>query len=67
MVPWFPRRLLDFDLIGKRILSQNMGILEVDHPSFTDPNYKVRKLSITSQALKYSITDSAIPDIDYTD
>lgn len=37
-VPWFPRTLADLDNTGK-VLTKGLDFEDVDHPSFTDPEY----------------------------
>lgn len=42
-VPWFPTKMEDFDLIGRRFLTFGRGIEEIDHPSCKDPEYRKRR------------------------
>lgn len=46
-VPWFPTSIMDFNHIGKRILSEGDGIQEADHPGFSDQEYRKRRDEIT--------------------
>jgi phenylalanine-4-hydroxylase len=66
-VPWFPTQLLDFDNIGKRVLSSGDGIQETDHPGFNDIEYKKRREIVTKAALSYKLSDESLPIIKYTD
>ena len=45
-VPWFPTKIEDFDGIGNKVLVLGDGILEVEHPSFQDPEYRKRRIYI---------------------
>jgi hypothetical protein len=62
-VPWFPTKVSDFDLIGRRVLAPGQGIEIVDHPSFSDKVYRKRRDYITSVALSYKTSDPDIPKI----
>lgn len=66
-VPWFPTQILDFDHIGRRVLSSGDGIQETDHPGFNDAEYRSRRDMITKKALSYLMDDKEIPRIEYTD
>lgn len=66
-VPWFPTRIEDFNMIGKRVLSEGDGIQEADHPSFRDPVYRARRDQISSLAFEYNVNDASIPTVDYTE
>jgi hypothetical protein len=66
-VPWFPTIIDDFDHIGKRTLSSGDGIQATDHPGFSDPEYRKRRDMITKAALKYKISDTNLPTIEYTE
>lgn len=66
-VPWFPTTLEDLNAIGQTVVTKdNGGIIEVDHPSFTDKAYYQRRIDIGNRALGYKMTDPNIPIIDYT-
>jgi phenylalanine-4-hydroxylase len=47
------------------ITKDNGGIIEVDHPSFTDKEYYQRRIDIGNASLNYKMSDSTIPIIDY--
>lgn len=66
-VPWFPTQIQDFDQIGRRILSSGDGIQETDHPGFNDQEYRKRRDQITKSALNYSVSDAALPTVNYTE
>jgi phenylalanine-4-hydroxylase len=65
-VPWFPTQIMDFDNIGKRVLSSGDGIQATDHPGFNDPEYRKRRDVITKAALSYKLSDKSLPIIQYT-
>lgn len=64
-VPWFPLTILDFNFIGKRILSEGDGIQSADHPGFRDEEYRRRRKQITDSALTYKVNEP-IQRIEYT-
>lgn len=64
-VPWFPTRIDDFNLIGKRILSEGDGIQEADHPGFHDLAYRKRREQVCNNALDYQM-HQPIPSLVYT-
>lgn len=49
-VPWFPTRIEDFNIIGKRVLGEGDGIQSADHPGFRDPEYRKRREYIATVA-----------------
>jgi len=65
-VPWFPTDVEDFDHIGKKTLTVGDGLVDTDHPSFTDPVYRDRRAFIADVAREYSVNDDSIPDVEYT-
>ncbi len=67
-VPWFPRQLIDLDAIGKTTtLKEGEGIAYIDHPGFTDPEYKARRKNIADAAMGYSMADDEVPRIEYSE
>lgn len=52
-VPWFPTKIEDFNLIGKRVLSEGDGIQDADHPGFRDIPYRKRREEINNVAFGY--------------
>lgn len=65
-MPWFPTSILDFDYIGKRILTEGDGIQESDHPGFHDKEYRERRDFVTKIAFDYKV-GKPIPTLDYTE
>lgn len=63
-VPWFPTRMEDFDSIGNKTLVLGDGILDVDHPSFRDPEYRKRRLMIGELGMQYKMHEP-IPYLKY--
>jgi phenylalanine-4-hydroxylase len=63
-VAWFPRRIKDLDLIANDILDAGEE-LTADHPGFSDPEYRKRRLQIAETAMQYRI-GSPIPPVSYT-
>jgi hypothetical protein len=47
------------------VLAAGDGIGEVDHPSFTDLEYRKRRGEISDIAFKYKVRDEFIPAVDY--
>lgn len=45
--PWFPRKLVDLDLIANKVLECGEE-LTADHPGFTDVEYRRRRQEITT-------------------
>ena len=42
--------------MGKDVLSETDGTIEhVDHPTFTDPVYKARRIAIADISLRYDL------------
>eukprot|EP00455_Lapot_gusevi_P009433 TRINITY_DN1421_c0_g1_i1.p1 TRINITY_DN1421_c0_g1~~TRINITY_DN1421_c0_g1_i1.p1 ORF type:complete len:431 (-),score=173.00 TRINITY_DN1421_c0_g1_i1:215-1507(-) len=63
-VPWFPRKLVDLDVISQNVLGAGAE-LEADHPGFHDPVYRARRKEIVEQRSSYRI-GKVIPQIKYT-
>ena len=66
-VPWFPTHLSDLNKMGTNTLSVGDGIEYVDHPSFSDPEYKQRRNDIAMVAFDYQMEDAEIPRVQYTE
>jgi len=64
-VPWFPRKLADLDMFTSKTMEYGTD-LDADHPGFTDPEYRKRRIAITVNALNYKHGDR-IPYVKYTD
>lgn len=67
LVPWFPRKTEDLDMIGSNISREGEGIDEIDHPSFRDADYVRRRWEIGRASLGYKMSDKEIPRIAYTE
>lgn len=52
VAPWFPRKLRDLDEYANRVLAYGAE-LSADHPGFTDPEYRERRLKIAEMAKSY--------------
>lgn len=63
-VPWFPTKLDDFDQIGNKVLVLGDGILDVNHPSFRDPEYRKRRIMIGELSMTYKMHEP-IPYLKY--
>ncbi len=65
IVPWFPRKLEDLDQFARSTLDAGEE-LKSDHPGFTDPVYRERRLAIARIAKEYR-TGQDVPRVDYTE
>ena len=63
-VPWFPTKIDDFNMIGKRVLSEGDGIQDADHPGFRDAPYRKRRAEINAVADNYQM-HQPIPRVKY--
>lgn len=61
---WFPRTMRDLDVFGSRVLGYGAE-LDSDHPGFTDPAYRQRRLALAALARDYR-HGQPLPRIDYT-
>lgn len=64
-VPWFPTKIEDFNMIGKRVLSEGDGIQDADHPGFRDVVYRKRREEINNAAAGFMM-HQPIPRLKYT-
>jgi phenylalanine-4-hydroxylase len=65
VVPWFPRKMADLDQFSRATLDAGEQLLS-DHPGFTDPVYRTRRLEIAQIAKEY-VSGNEVPRIDYTE
>ena len=49
---WYPQRISDLDLFAHKVF-QYGAELDADHPGFTDPDYRKRRLLISTIAANY--------------
>jgi phenylalanine-4-hydroxylase len=64
-VPWFPRKMKDFDKFPKQILGNSIDI-DPNHPDFADPVHHIRRKQFTDIAFNYKHGDQ-IPRMEYTE
>ena len=65
VVPWFPRKIEDLDQFNRATLDAGEE-LQSDHPGFTDPVYRERRLEIAQIAKDYR-SGQQIPKVCYSD
>lgn len=66
-VPWFPMKMQEIDrCVEETIGSECGGLVNEDHPGFSDPVYIKRRQEIADLATNYRFGD-ALPRIQYTD
>ena len=63
-VPWFPRQIVELDLIGDRILLAKSE-LDSDHPGFKDAKYRERRAQIDALARGF-VHGQPIPMVKYS-
>jgi len=64
-VPWFPSNIRDLDLT-QETLDGGDGLINEDHPGFTDKEYKIRRKELAAVTESYRHGES-IPYIEYND
>lgn len=64
IVPWFPRRVKELDLVANQILDAGSD-LQSDHPGFNDPVYRARREMLSQNARDFR-HGQPIPRIDYS-
>lgn len=64
VIPWFPRRIRDLDIITDNILSCGAE-LNSDHPGFKDAEYRARRKQLADLAKVYRHGEP-IPRVEYT-
>lgn len=66
-VPWFPKRKLDLNMMGRNLMSAN-DALASDHPGFKDDVYRKRRAELVNVSNSYNLEDDVnMPRVKYTD
>jgi phenylalanine-4-hydroxylase len=66
-VPWFPKKLVDLNQMGRYLLSAN-ETLAADHPGFNDAEYRKRREQIVKISNSYYMEDGFnIPEVKYNE
>jgi len=66
-VPWFPTKVEELNLIGKKDIDDWKGLVGESHPGYHEEAFRVRRQEVCRQIQAYSMLDKELPRIMYTE